>query len=72
MQDSDFTNPNDITDLYDNPDEIYNAYTQMLKDILIFFTISYLIYILINGISWNISNYIITKKLTLNYHLMLD
>jgi hypothetical protein len=55
--------------LYENPIETYEAYQQMIKNIAMLLTLSFVSYILINGVNWELSNMITGKKCRcIKYH----
>lgn len=53
----------DITSLYKDPVAIMDAYDSMISNILMFFLSVYLLYIVLNGINWDITDNIVYKDI---------
>lgn len=51
-----------MTDITSIPTSIFDSYKEMIRTGIEFITFSYIIYILVNGVNWDITNAVITNK----------
>ena len=61
LMQTEITSLEDFTSVYKDPEAIIQEYKSVINNIIMFFLSVYILYIILNGINWDISNLIVNK-----------